>query len=193
MDAPPALWQHARMHRADSPARARSTGDFLRSLRSRQRVSQLELSLRVGVSQRHLSCVETGRAGASRTMLLALLDALDAPLTERNQALLAAGYAPAYGQRRLDQPDMAPVRQAITHLLAAHDPAPALVIDAGWTVLQANRGAAALLSLLGADPALLAQGFNLLRALLHPQGLRPALCNADEVCASVWHLSLIHI
>ncbi len=163
-----------------------SAGTHLRELRARQRVSQLELSMRVGVSQRHLSCVETGRARASREMLLAILDALDAPLTERNEALLAAGYAPAYGQRRLDQPDLAPVREAISHLLAAHDPAPALVIDASWQVVQANRGVHALLRLLGVDPEALASDFNLLRALLRPDGLRAALSNPVDVCASVW-------
>ena len=177
---------HTDLHPGATRSPQRSTGEHLRELRSRQRVSQLELSLRVGVSQRHLSCVETGRARASREMLLAILDALDAPLTERNQALLAAGFAPAYGARRLDQPDLAPVRLAIGHLLTVHEPAPALVIDSHWTVVQANRGVHALLRLLGVDPAVLSQDFNLLRALLRPDGLRAALSNPVEVCASVW-------
>jgi transcriptional regulator with XRE-family HTH domain len=165
------------------PARA---GARLRQLRSERRVSQLALSLRVGVSQRHLSCVETGRARASRAMLLALLDALEAPLAARNEILLTAGFAPAYGRRSLSQPEMEPVRQALAHLLAAHEPAPALVLDGAWNVVQANRGAARLLAMVGVDPSELAGGANLLRALLAPGPLREALLNRDEVCAEVW-------
>ena len=162
----------------------------LRQLRTRRRISQLELSLRVGVSQRHLSCIETGRARPSREMLAALQDALDAPLAERNDVLLAAGYAPAYARRALADADMAPVRHALAHLLAAHDPAPALVMDDSWNLLQGNRGAQALLGLLGVPAAALAPGpaggLNFLRALLAPGGLAGALLNADAVCAEVW-------
>ena len=120
-----------------------------RQLRSRRRVSQLELSMRVGVSQRHLSCIETGRARPSRDRLVALLDSLDAPLAERNDALLAAGYAPAYTRHSLGDADMAPVRDALARLLAAHDPAPALGMDDGWYLLQDNRGLQAMLDLAG--------------------------------------------
>jgi len=162
-------------------------GDHLRRLRTRHRISQLELSLRVGVSQRHLSCIETGRSKASRPMLLAVLEALDAPLPERNRTLLAAGFAPAYGERSLQQNDMAPIREAIAHLLAAHDPAPALVIDGLWNVLTANRAAHRLIELIGADPAPLdGGGFNLLRGTFAEGGLKAAFINADEVCGSVW-------
>lgn len=161
-------------------------GELLRRLRAQRRVSQLQLSLRAGVSQRHLSCVETGRARASRDMLLALLDALDAPLSERNDTLLAAGFAPAYGRRSLEQPDMAPVREALSHLLAAHDPAPALVLDGAWNLVQANRGAGVLLGLLGVDPAALGPGANMLRATFAPGGLRNLFANGEEVRAAVW-------
>ena len=158
----------------------------LRQLRARSRLSQLELALRVGVSQRHLSCIETGRARPSREMLAALLDALDAPLDQRNEALLAAGYAPAFARRALADAAMAPVRDALAHLLAAHDPAPALVMDDAWNLLQANRGLRAMLGLLGVPAEALAGGLNLLRALLMPGGLSGALINADAVCAEVW-------
>ncbi len=131
-------------------------GSRLRALRTARRLSQLELSMRTGVSQRHLSWIETGRARPSREMLLALLDALEAPLPERNDSLLAAGYAPAFAQRPLESPEMAPVREAVRHLLDAHDPAPALVLDAAWNVVQVNRG------------------------------LRRLFVNADEVCHDVW-------
>lgn len=172
--------------RARGEAASASAGGRLRLLRSARRVSQLSLSLRVGVSQRHLSCIETGRAGASREMLLALLDALEAPLPERNEVLLAAGFAPAYGQRSLAQPDMGPVREALAHLLAAHEPAPAVVMDGAWNVVQANGGAGALLALLGLDLAALGPGANMLRATLAPGPLRDALVNRDEVAAEVW-------
>ena len=159
----------------------------LAALRARRRISQLELSLRVGVSQRHLSYIETGRARASREMLIAVLDALEAPLAERNQVLLAAGFAPAYRETRLDDPEMAPVRAALTHLLDAHDPAPALVIDGAWNLVMANQGLRGLMRLLGVDPALLDGGdFNLLRACLQPGGLRHLCVNEDEVCAALW-------
>ncbi len=192
--APPHRLRHHRamnLPLAPSPASAAAhpaatAGAALRRLRQQRRISQLDLSLQVGVSQRHLSCIETGRARASRAMLHALLDALEAPLSERNQALLAAGFAPAFGQRTLADDDMAPVRDALDRLLQAHDPAPAFVLDDAWNLLQANRGTRALLSLLGVDPAALQGGLNLLQALLAPGGLAGALVNADEVCAEVW-------
>jgi len=165
---------------------APQAGASLRRLRQGRRISQLELSLRVGVSQRHLSCIETGRASASREMLQALLDALDAPLPERNAALLAAGYAPRFPQRALADADMAPIRDALARLLEAHDPAPAFVLDDAWNLLQANRGTARLLPLLGLDLAALPAPPNLLRAMLMPGGLGERLINADEVVTEVW-------
>jgi hypothetical protein len=101
------------------------------------------------VSQRHLSCIETGRARAGRETLIALLDALGVNLPERNQALLAAGYAPAHAERPLDAPEMAPVRAALTQLLVAHDPTPALVLDGEYNLVMANAGLRRLLHLLG--------------------------------------------
>ena len=170
----------------ETAGRRPSAGALLRHLRSQRRVSQLDLSLRAGVSQRHLSCVETGRAGASRDMLLALLDALEAPLSERNDVLLAAGFAPAYGQRSLGQRDMTPVRDALRRLLDVHDPAPAIVLDGAWNLVQANRGAAILVRLLGADQASLGPGANLLRATFSPGGLKETIVNRDEVCSEMW-------
>lgn len=165
------------------PAQA---GARLRQLRAERHLSQLWLSMRVGVSQRHLSCVETGRSRASREMLLALLDALEAPLAARNEVLLSSGFAPAFGRRALTQPEMAPIRRALAHLLDAHEPAPALVLDGAWNVVQANRGAARLLELVGVDLAALGEGANMLRATLLPGPLRDALVNREEVCAEVW-------
>lgn len=164
-------------------AARRHAGPVLREMRRQRRLSQLELSLRVGVSQRHLSCLETGRAAPSRPMLLALLDALDAPLAERNRALLSAGYAPQFVERGLDDPQMAPVREAIEHLLAAHEPAPALVLDAGWSLVRANAAALRLVGWLGMVPQ---PGMNMLRSMVAPGPLRAALLNPEEVVPEVW-------
>jgi len=185
MDGARPLGQHPGMRASRQPDPAQA-GGRLRQLRAERRVSQLALSLRVGVSQRHLSCVETGRAHASREMLLAILDALETPLAVRNEVLLAAGFAPAYGRRALSQPELAPVREALAHLLAAHEPAPAVVLDGAWNVVQANRGAARLLAMVGADLASLPGGANMLQATLLPGPLRDALVNRDEVCGEVW-------
>lgn len=159
----------------------------LATLRKSRRVSQLELSLRAGVSQRHLSCIETGRSRAGRETLIALLDALGATLQERNQALLAAGYAPAHAERALDAPEMAPVRAALEQLIHASGAAvPALVLDGDYNVVMANEGLARLLALLGLPGELLSQPLNLLRAVFAPGGLR-ALC-VDEawLCTEMW-------
>ena len=161
-------------------------GSLLRSMRQRQRLSQLELSLRVGVSQRHLSFIETGRGRPSREMLLALLQAMDVPLEERNGALLAAGFAPVFGARPLGHPDMAQVRDALSRLLAAHEPAPALVLDPEWNLLQANEGMHALFGLLGYSLEADGGSINMLQAIFGAGGLRERLLNANEVCPMLW-------
>jgi hypothetical protein len=107
-------------------------------------------------------------------------------LAERNAAFLAAGFAPVFARRPLADAEMAPVRDALSRLLGAHDPAPAFVLDDAWNLLQANRGTLALMGLLGVPPATLAGGMNLLQALLAPGGLAGAIVNADAVCAEVW-------
>ena len=144
-------------------------GEILRSWRSRRRRSQLDLALDVGVSTRHLSFIETGRARPSPAMLEALAGALQVPLRERNQLLLAAGYAPRYAARTLDDAGMRQVRGALDRLLRAHEPNPGLVVDRQWNVVMANRTATALAGLL--PPALLQPTFNVFRASLHPDGL----------------------
>ncbi len=163
-----------RMH--DSPASASAStnrppgvGDLLRDWRSRRRRSQMDLALDVGVSTRHLSCIETGRARASPAMVEALAGALDVPLRERNRLLLAAGYAPRYAARSLDDAGMHQVRSALDRLLRAHAPNPGLVLDRQWNVVLANRPAQALTALL--PPELTQPVLNVFRASLHPQGL----------------------
>src|SRR5437868_5554586 len=115
-----------------------AVGTLLREWRQRRRLSQLDLALEAGVSTRHLSFVETGRSRPSPEMVLHLADRLDVPLRERNQLLLAAGYAPEYGSRSLDDPDLARVRDALGHVLAGHEPYPAIAVDRCWNLVMSN-------------------------------------------------------
>ncbi|OYU93176.1 MAG: transcriptional regulator [Burkholderiales bacterium PBB5] len=162
-----------------APGKHQNTvGDILRGWRSRRRRSQMDLALHVGVSTRHLSFIETGRARPSPAMLDALSGALDVPLRERNRLLLAAGYAPRYAARSLDEAGMRQVHNALGRLLQAHEPNPGLVLDRQWNVVLANRSALALAALL---PDHLKQPtFNVFRASLHPQGLAPLTENFSD-------------
>ncbi len=154
---------------AAQPGPQASVGDILRHWRGCRRRSQLDLAMHVGVSTRHLSFIETGRSRPSPAMLEALSGALEVPLRERNRLLLAAGYAPRYAARTLDDAGMQQVRSALDRLLRAHEPYPGLVLDKQWNVVLANRSALALAAVL---PDHLKQpAFNVFRASLHPQGL----------------------
>lgn len=154
----------------------------LRGIRTARRVSQLDLALRIGVSQRHVSFVEQGRSRPSRELLLAWLQALDAPLGMRNAALLQAGFAPAYGTRSLGDPGLAEADAALDLLLAHHDPMPAFVLDATWNVLRMNRGATWLAATLVPDalPDPSQGPPNLLDLFVHPRGLAASLANPGE-------------
>lgn len=175
------------MMAAMHPTSLAPAATLLGQMRRARRHSQLELASRVGVSQRHLSFIETGRARPSRAMLLALLEALDASLDERNDALLAAGFAPMFRARPLEHPDMALVRDTLSRLLQAHEPAPALVLDPEWNLLQANVGARTLFALLGCALPTDAVPVNLLQATFAAGGLHARLLNAQEVCPALWH------
>jgi transcriptional regulator with XRE-family HTH domain len=158
-------------------------GALLRDWRRRRRLSQFELALEAGVSSRHLSFVENGRSQPSARMVLQLAERLEVPLRERNQLLLAAGYAPAFAQHDLDAPEMGPVRDAIDQLLRAHEPYPAFVIDAHWGLVAANRALGPLL--VGVAAHLLEPPVNVLRLSLHPDGLAPRIVNLHEVRSSL--------
>jgi transcriptional regulator with XRE-family HTH domain len=119
-------------------------GSLLREWRGRRRVSQLELSSEAGVSTRHLSFIETGRASPSRDMVIRLSEYLDMPLRERNSLLLAAGYAPAYPQTPLSAESMRDVRRSLQSLVDAHRPCPAAAVDHGWNLVLANDSALSL-------------------------------------------------
>ncbi len=150
-------------------------GALLRDWRRRRRLSQLELSLEADVSARHLSFLETGRSHPSREMLLHLTELLDVPLRERNRMLLAAGFAPMFRERALNDPALAAARAAIELVLAGHEPYPAMAVDRHWTLVDANRALAPLLA--GIDAALLQPPVNVLRLSLHPRGLAPRIVN----------------
>lgn len=160
------------------PGASRPVGELLRRWREYRRISQLDLSIQTEISSRHLSFVETGRSKPSRDMVLRLAEQLEVPLRERNRLLLAGGFAPVYGESPLDAPRMAGVRAAIRQVLTGHEPYPALVLDRGWRLLDANAGLALFTGLVA--PALLADPANVLRASLHPDGLAPHIVNLGE-------------
>jgi transcriptional regulator with XRE-family HTH domain len=162
----------------------RPVGELLRDWRQRRRLSQLSLALKANVSQRHVSFVESGRTSPSRDMVLHLAEELDVPLRERNQLLLAAGFAPSYLERSLDDPNLRAARRAIDLVLEGHAPYPAVAIDRYWTLVAANASVTPFLT--GVDPSLLAPPANALRLTLHPQGLAPRIVNLAE-----WRAHLI--
>ena len=147
---------------------ATGPGPLLREWRRRRRMSQLDLACVADVSTRHLSYVETGRSRPSRQFLLHVAEHLDVPLRGRNDLLVAAGYAPVYGETDLDAPEMAPVREALELVLAHHEPFPAVVVDRTWDLVLGNAGVGLLLD--DVDPALLEPPANVLRLSLHPDG-----------------------
>ena len=145
-------------------------GNSLRQWRKSRGLSQLELALTADSSARHLSFLENGRAQPSRAMVLRLAEALDVPLRERNSLLAAAGYASMFRETNLEAGPMREVQRALQLMLDKQEPYPAMVIDRGWQIVQANTACARLFSLLGLDPA--AGPINLLRLVLHPDGMR---------------------
>lgn len=164
-----------------------SLRDTLQTARKSKRISQLELALRMGVSQRHVSFVESGRAQPSRELLLSWLHELQAPLALRNVALQQAGFAPVYRGSELSDAVLAPVREALSRLLAAQDPMPAMVMDAAWNVLQMNRGAQWMALTLMPWIAHLPQDqpINMLDAMLHPEGMTRHMTNLEEVAPAM--------
>src|SRR5213075_497250 len=153
-------------------------GPLLRDWRERRRMSQLDLALGARVSARHVSFIETGRSRPSAEMVVQLAEHLDVPLRDRNSLLLAAGYAPAYGQRDLAEPEMGPVRDAIDRILRGHEPYPALVVDRHWGMVAANDAVGLLLE--DVDLSLLEPPVNVLRLSLHTDGIAPRIANLAE-------------
>lgn len=156
----------------------RPIGEHLRHWRQHRRLSQLDLASDAEISTRHLSFVETGRSSPSREMVLRLAERLQVPLRERNALLVAAGYAPMYRERPLDDPALATARRAVDLILKAHEPFPALAVDRHWNLVAANSMVPHLMA--GADPSLLQAPVNVLRLSLHPQGLAPRIVNLAQ-------------
>jgi transcriptional regulator with XRE-family HTH domain len=153
-------------------------GEQLREWRQRRHMSQLDLACEANVSTRHLSFLETGRALPSREMVLHLAELLGIPLRQRNVLLMAAGFAPFFPERPLDDPALAPARRAVDLVLSGHEPYPAVAVDRHWTLVTANTAARRLLG--GVPAALLAPPINVLRVSLHPEGLAPRIVNLAE-------------
>ncbi|MEO7496719.1 MAG: helix-turn-helix transcriptional regulator [Massilia sp.] len=172
---------------------ASSFNDFasaLRYWRTRRGMSQLQLSTISTVSQRHISFLESGRSQPSKELILKLGIVLDIPLRERNVMLLAAGFAPAYHERNLSDPELGAVKQALDFMLAQQAPFPALVVDRLWNLVMLNTPAASMIKWLLNMPqeqALPRDGVNVLKLMLDPAGLRRHLRNWEEVCADLLH------
>ena len=148
-------------------------------------MSQLDLALEADISQRHLSFVESGRAKPSRDMVMRLAEHMDVPLRQRNRMVVAAGFAPGYGERTLDEAGFRPALAAVELVLNGHEPYPAIAVDRAWNMVLANRAANTFMEGVE-DPALLAPPVNVLRLALHPHGLAPRIVNLAE-----WRAHLI--
>jgi transcriptional regulator with XRE-family HTH domain len=173
------------------PVTTRQANGFallLRSWRQKRRLSQLDLAFAAGVSQRHISFLESGRAQPSRSMILLLSEALEVPLRERNQWLLAAGFAPIFQARPLTDPQMNQVFSAVRMMLTNHEPYPAVAIDREWNIRMSNAPFDALNVLLGEDLWTRVGGEerNLMRLFFHPQGLRPFVENWAVAAPMLW-------
>jgi transcriptional regulator with XRE-family HTH domain len=166
------------------PPRSGSIGALLQYWRKTRNLSQLALATEAEVSPRHVCFVETGRAKPSREMVLQLATVLDVPLRERNALLLAAGFAPVYGEARLDSPEIAPVRNALDAILKQQEPFPAAVLDRHWNIQQLNAGGTRFFSWLlgGRAPA---GTPNVLRLMFDPAGLRPHVTNWEAVAETL--------
>lgn len=162
-------------------------GGELRRWRESRRLSQLDLSVAAGVSQRHLSFLETGRSQPSREMVIHLGAVLDMSLRDRNSLLICAGFAPAYTERHLDEPELDQVRHVLDTLLTAYDPYPAYVVDRSWDLVMANGSAMAVLGRLVDADAPSEVVANVMRASLHPLGIRRSIGNWKEFATAVIH------
>jgi transcriptional regulator with XRE-family HTH domain len=153
-------------------------GDLIREWRQRRRLSQLDLAIAANVSSRHLSFVETGRSRPTSEMILHLAEHLDVPLRDRNALLLAGGFAPAYPERGLAEPELQAVRNALKRVLDGHEPFPAAVVNRWWELVDANAGIALFTG--DVSPELLEPPVNVLRLSLHPDGMAPRIANLPE-------------
>ena len=162
-----------------------TAGQELKRWRTARRMSQLDLASAAGVSQRHLSFLETGRAKPSREMVLHLARELDVPLRDQNTWLRAAGFVEEYPSHGLDDVELTHVRQVLQQLLDAHAPFPAYVIDRAWNIVMVNAPAGMLTSsLVPAEDAAVLEG-NVIRLMLHPQGIKPYVTNWEQASSAL--------
>ncbi len=173
-----------------TPAKASPFGRLLKEWRQARGTSQLDFALASGISQRHLSFLESGRSRPSRGMVLHLASALAVPLRQQNAMLLAAGFAPAFAERKLDAPELGPVSAALDRALAQQEPFPAVVVDRIYNLVRANQATRMLLGTL-LDPAALAPPpsgapHNLMRLSVRADGLKPHMEDWDATV--VWLL-----
>ncbi len=181
---------------SDLKAAPNPAGILLRQWRDIRGKTQLDLSFDAGVSQKHISFVESGRSTPSRQMLLDLAQALDVPLRERNELLMAAGYAPLYSDRALDAPIMSSISKALQRMLRQHEPFPAIVMDRHWNVLMTNDAAPQLFNCF-IDMTARPNPRNLLHLIFDPAGMRPFVANWSETArgllARVYREALGHV
>jgi transcriptional regulator with XRE-family HTH domain len=186
---PPSLLKDSKMNSNDKPTTERprnetQLGLLIRQWRDRRGRSQQQLSADMGVSQRHLSFVESGRSVPSRALLISLAEALTIPLRDRNLMLLAAGFAPIYSEQAWNSAEMRPLALAVERVLRQHEPLPAVVLDRRWNVLAANRFVDCFFGLFFELTNQIGEQ-NLLRLILDPGAMRPAIANWDEVARGV--------
>jgi len=161
-------------------------GPLLRQWRAARHLSQLALATEAGISARHLSFLETGRAQPSREMVQLLAGMLDVPFGERNALLVSAGYAPAYGERPLGAPELEPVRRALQYILRQQEPYPAFVLDGLWNMVMRNDASHRVFALfVGPTPD--GHTVNVMRTVFDPRGLRPYIANWHDVAACAMH------
>jgi transcriptional regulator with XRE-family HTH domain len=157
--------------------------NMLRNWRHKRRLSQLDLALSCGVSQRHLSFLESGRARPSRDMILQLSETLDVPLRDRNEWLTAAGFAPVFQTRPLDDPQMSQVTAAVERMLKSHEPFPAVAVDRAWHVRMSNAPFDRMSALMGNA----GRETNLMRLFFHPeQGIKRYVTNLKTIAPLLW-------
>lgn len=163
--------------------------NLLKTWRTKRRMSQLDLALASGVSQRHVSFLESGRAKPSRSMILQLSETLEVPLRERNDWLTAAGFAPVFRARPLDDPQMTQVLHAVRTMLNGAEPFPAVAIDRAWNIRLSNAAFDKMSAALGADlwSRVGGEGRNLMRLFFHPNGIKPLVTNWTAVAPLLWH------
>ncbi|PMS17059.1 transcriptional regulator [Trinickia dabaoshanensis] len=170
--------------RPDPKAPTGELGELLRYWRDVRGVSQLDLSLEAGISQRQISFIESGRSVPGRDTLLTLAQTLDVPLRERNVLLLAAGYAPVYSEAPWNAQEMHTVIGALERVVRQHEPFPAIVMDRHWNVLMTNDAAPRFFSSF-IDMAARTGPRNILHLIFDPQGMRPFVADWDAVSRSL--------